>query len=39
MEAEKASYVVNEGETNPLLEMPKLFHQVILLLGQAVNSR
>ena len=38
MEAEKESYVVDEGETNPLFEMSKLFDQVILLLVQAMNS-
>ena len=37
MEAEKESYVADEGETNPLFEMSKLFDQVILLLGQAMN--
>ena len=34
----KKSYVADEGETNPLFEMSKLFDQVILLLGQAMNS-
>ena len=38
MEAEKESYLADEGKTNPLFEMPKLFDQVVLLLGQAVNS-
>ena len=38
MEAEKESYIADEGETNPLFEMSKLFDQVILLLGQAMNS-
>ena len=38
MEAEKESCVADEGETNPLFEMSKLFDQVILLLGQAMNS-
>ena len=38
VEAEKESYVADEGETNALLEMPKLFDQVILLLRQAMNS-
>ena len=34
----KKSYVADEGETNPLFEISKLFDQVILLLGQAMNS-
>ena len=38
MEAEKESYLADEGKTNSLFEMPKLFDQVVLLLGQAVNS-
>ena len=38
MEAEKESYLAEEGETNPLFEMSKLFDQVVLLLGQAMNS-
>ena len=38
MEAEKESYVADEKETNLLFEMSKLFRQVILLLGQAMNS-
>ena len=38
MEAEKESYIADEAEINPLLEIPKLFHQVILLLEQAMNS-
>ena len=38
MEAEKESYLVEEGETNHLFEMSKLFDQVFLLLGQAMNS-
>ena len=38
MEAEKESYIADEGKTNPLLEISKLFDQVILLLGQAMNS-
>ena len=38
MEAEKESYLAKEGETNPLFEMSKLFDQVVLLLGQAINS-
>ena len=38
MEAEKISYVADEGDTNPLFEISKLFDQVILLLGQAMNS-
>ena len=37
-EAKKESYVADEGENNPLFEMSKLFDQVILLLGQAMNS-
>ena len=38
MEAEKESYLADEGETNPVFEMLKYFDQVILLLGQAMNS-
>ena len=38
MEVEKESYIADEGKTNPLLEISKLFDQVILLLGQAMNS-
>ena len=38
IEAKKESYVADEGENNPLFEMSKLFDQVILLLGQAMNS-
>ena len=38
MEAEKESYLAEEGEANPLFEMSKLFDQVVLLLGQAMNS-
>ena len=38
MEAEKESYLADEEETNPLFEMSKLFDQVILFLGQAMNS-
>ena len=38
MEVEKDSYVADEGKTNPLFEMSKLFDQVILLLGQAMYS-
>ena len=38
MEAEKESYVADEGEINPLFEMSKLFDQIILLLRQAMNS-
>ena len=38
MEAEKESYLAEEGETNPLFEMSKLFDQIILLLGQAMDS-
>ena len=38
MEAEKESYLAEEGETNPLFEMSKLFDQVALLLGQPMNS-
>ena len=38
MEAEKESHLGDEGDTNPLFEMSKLFDQVILLLGQAMNS-
>ena len=38
MEAEKESYLADEEETNALFEMSKLFDQVILLLGQAMNS-
>ena len=34
----KESYLPEEGETNPLLEMSKLFDQVVLLLGHAMNS-
>ena len=37
MEAEKKPYVADEGETNPLLEISKVFDQVILLPGQAMN--
>ena len=39
MEAEKEFYLAEEVETNPLFEMSKLFDQIILLLGQAMNSR
>ena len=38
METEKESYVADEGETNPLFEMSKLFDQVFLLLRQDMNS-
>ena len=38
METEKESYLAEEGETNSLFEMSKLFDQVFLLLGQAMNS-
>ena len=38
MEAEKESYLADEGENNPLFEMSKHFDQVNLLLGQAMNS-
>ena len=38
MEDKKESHIADEGETNPLFEMSKLFDQVILLLGQAMNS-
>ena len=38
MEPEKESHLGDEGDTNPLFEMSKLFDQVILLLGQAMNS-
>ena len=38
MDAEKESYLADEGETNPQFELSKLFDQVILLLGQAMNS-
>ena len=38
MEAEKESYLADEGETNSQFELSKLFDQVILLLGQAMNS-
>ena len=38
MEAEKESYLADEGKTNPLFKMPKLFDQVVMLLGQVVNS-
>ena len=38
METEKESYLAEEGETNPLFEMSKLFDQVNLLLCQAMNS-
>ena len=38
MEAEKESYLAEEGETNPLFEMSKHFDQIILFLGQAMNS-
>ena len=38
MEAEKESYVTDEGETKPLFAMSRLFDQVILFLGQAMNS-
>ena len=38
MAAEEESYLAEEGETNPLFEMSKLFDQVFLLLGQAMNS-
>ena len=38
MEAEKESYVADEGEINPRFEMSKLFDQITLLLGQAMNS-
>ena len=38
MEAEKESYLAEEGKTNPLFEMSKLFYLVILFLGQAMNS-
>ena len=38
MTTEKESYVADEGENKPLFEMSKLFDQVILLLGQAMNS-
>ena len=31
-------YVADEGKTNPLFEISKLFNQVVLLLGQAMNS-
>ena len=39
IKAEKKSYDSDKGETNILLEISKLFHQVILLLslGQAIN--
>ena len=38
MEGEKGSYVPDEGKTNPLFEMSKLFKKVILFLGQVMNS-
>ena len=38
MEAEKESYLADEGETNPLFKMSKFFDQVVSLLGQAMNS-
>ena len=38
LEAEREYSLADEGETNPLFEMSKLFDQVILLLGQAMNS-
>ena len=38
MEPEKEPHLGDEGDTNPLFEMSKLFDQVILLLGQAMNS-
>ena len=38
MATEKESYVADEVENKPLFEMSKLFDQVILLLGQAMNS-
>ena len=38
VEADKESYPADERETNPLFEMSKLFDQVILFLGQAMNS-
>ena len=37
MEAEKESYVEDKVKNNSLLEMSKLFNQVILPLGQAMN--
>ena len=37
MEAEEP-YIADKGETNPLFEMTKLFDQVILLLGQGMNT-
>ena len=38
MEVERESYLADEGETNFLFEMSKLFDQVILLLRQTMNS-
>ena len=38
MEVERQSYLADEGETNLLFEMSKLFDQVILLLRQTMNS-
>ena len=38
MEVERESYLADEGETNLLFEMSKLFDQVILLLRQTMNS-
>ena len=38
MEAEKESYLADEGETNPLFKMSKFFDQVVSLLGQAMYS-
>ena len=38
LEAEREYSLADEGETNSLFEMSKLFDQVILLLGQTMNS-
>ena len=38
IETSKESYVADEGKTNHLLKMLKLFDKFILLLGQAMNS-
>ena len=37
MDAEKGSYVGDEGKTNPLFEISKLFDQIVLLFRQGMS--
>ena len=37
MDAEKGSYVGDEGKTNPLFEISKLFDQIVSRFGQGMS--